>query len=110
MAKERAIQHMVSTAFWHPDGTPMSAQQFMESLFGKLAECFKDETELRALWSEPDTRKKLLTGLAEKGFGHEQLAEMQRIIDMASDRMISVSTGRFPIRCFSVMPSRNSMA
>jgi type I restriction enzyme R subunit len=24
--KERAIQHMMSTAFWHPDGTPMSAQ------------------------------------------------------------------------------------
>ncbi len=47
--KERAIQHMVSTAFWHPDGTPMSAQQFMESLFGKLPEFFKDEAELRAV-------------------------------------------------------------
>ena len=28
--KERAIQHMMATTFWHPDGTPMSAQQFME--------------------------------------------------------------------------------
>jgi hypothetical protein len=26
----------------------------------------------------PDTRKRLLQGLAEKGFGGEQLAEMQR--------------------------------
>src|ERR1022692_2357526 len=24
--KERTIQHMVATTFWHPDGTPMSAQ------------------------------------------------------------------------------------
>ena len=88
--KERAIQHMVSTAFWHPDGTPMSAQQFMESLFGKLPEFFKDEAELRALWSAPDTRKKLLMGLAEKGFGHEQLAEMQKIIDAEKSDLFDV--------------------
>ena len=34
--KARTIQHMMCTTFWHPDGTPMSAQQFMEMLFGKL--------------------------------------------------------------------------
>ncbi len=28
---------MMMTTFWHPDGTPMSAQQFMELLFGILA-------------------------------------------------------------------------
>lgn len=78
--KERAIQHMLMTSFWHPDGTPMSAQQFMELLFGKLPEFFKDEAELRAIWSAPDTRKQLLQGLAEKGFGRDQLAEMQQII------------------------------
>ena len=77
--KERTIQHMMATSFWHPDGTPMSAQQFMEALFGKLPEFFKDEEELRALWSAPDTRRKLLEGLAEKGFGKDQLAEMQKI-------------------------------
>ena len=70
--KARTIQHMMVTTFWHPDGTPMSAQQFMEMLFGKLPEFFKDEAELRALWSAPDTRAKLLQGLAEKGFGREQ--------------------------------------
>jgi type I restriction enzyme, R subunit len=88
--KERAIQHMMSTAFWHPDGTPMSAQQFMESLFGKLPEFFKDEAELRALWSVPDTRKKLLQGLAEKGFGHDQLEEMQRIINADKSDLFDV--------------------
>jgi type I restriction enzyme R subunit len=88
--KERTIQHMVSTAFWHPDGTPMSAQQFMESLFGKLPEFFKDEADLRRLWSIPDTRKKLLEGLSEKGFGHEQLAEMQRIISAEKSDLFDV--------------------
>ena len=59
----------------------MSAQQFLELLFGKLSEFFKDEAELRSLWSNPLTRKMLLVGLAEKGFGPEQLGEMQKIID-----------------------------
>lgn len=88
--KERSIQHMMATTFWHPDGTPMSAQQFMELLFGKLPEFFKDEAELRAIWSAPDTRKKLLEGLAEKGFGHEQLAEMQQIIDAEKSDLFDV--------------------
>jgi type I restriction enzyme R subunit len=79
--KARQIQHMSATSFWHPDGTPMSAAQFMEALFGKLPEFFKDEDELRVIWSAPDTRRKLLEGLAEKGFGKDQLAEMQVIID-----------------------------
>lgn len=88
--KIRTIQHMMTTSFWHPDGTPMSAQQFMEMLFGKLPDFFKDEQELRALWSVPDTRAKLLQGLAEKGFGHDQLAEMQKIIDAEKSDLFDV--------------------
>ena len=81
---------MMMTTFWHPDGTPMSAQQFMEMLFGKLPEFFKDEAELRTLWSAPDTRAKLLQGLAEKGFGRDQLAEMQKIIDAEKSDLFDV--------------------
>ena len=88
--KARSIQHMMCTTFWHPDGTPMSAQQFMEMMFGKLPEFFRDEAELRALWSRPDTRKKLLHGLAEHGFGGEQLAEMQKIIDAEKSDLFDV--------------------
>ena len=88
--KERTIQHMTSTTFWHPDGTPMSAQQFMVMLFGKLPDFFQSEAELRALWSVPNTRAKLLQGLAEKGFGHDQLAEMQKIIDAEKSDLFDV--------------------
>jgi len=88
--KARTIQHMMVTSFWHPDGTPMSAQQFMEMLFGKLPGFFKNEAELRALWSAPDTRAKLLQGLAEKGFGKDQLAEMQRIINAEKSDLFDV--------------------
>ena len=88
--KSRTIQHMTVTSFWHPDGTPMSAQQFMEALFGKLPYFFRDEDELRTLWSAPDTRRKLLEGLAEKGFGRDQLSEMQKIIDAEKSDLFDV--------------------
>jgi len=90
--KARTIQHTMVTTFWHPDGTPMSSQEFIETLFGKLPDLFKDEEELRALWSLPDTRAKLLQGLAEKGFGREQMAEMQRIIDAEKSDLFDVLT------------------
>jgi type I restriction enzyme R subunit len=88
--KARTIQHMMVTTFWHSDGTPMSAQQFVETLFGKLPELFTDEAELRAIWSDPLTRARLLQGLAEKGFGREQMAEMQRIIDAEQSDLFDV--------------------
>ena len=88
--KDRTIQHMMMTTFWHPDGTPMSSQQFMGLLFGKVPDFFHNEEELRALWSVPDTRKKLLEGLAEKGFGRDQLAEMQKCIDAEKSDLFDV--------------------
>lgn len=62
----------------------------MEMLFGKLPEFFKDEEELRIIWSLPSTRAKLLEGLAEKGLGHDQLAEMQKIIDAEKSDLFDV--------------------
>ena len=88
--KERTIQHMMMTTFWHPDGTPMSAQQFMELLFGKLPDFFQSEAELRALWSAPDTRAKLLQGLADKDFGHDKLVAMQQLIDAEKSDLFDV--------------------
>lgn len=88
--KERTIQHMMCTSFWHPDGTPMSSTQFMEALYGRLPEFFKDEDELRKIWSAPDTRKQLLEGLSEKGFGYQQLAEMQKIIEAENSDLFDV--------------------
>ena len=97
--KERTIQHMVSTTFWHADGTPMSAQQFMEMLFGKLPEFFKNEDELRALWSDPDTRAKLLIGLAEKGFGSATAAPRCRKSSMPRKAIYSMCWHMSLTRC-----------
>ncbi len=78
--KERTIQHMIATSFWSPDGKPISSAQFIEQLFGELPSFFKDEDEIRKLWSRPDTRQRLLDGLEEKGYGQEQLIDLSRMI------------------------------
>jgi type I restriction enzyme R subunit len=88
--KERSIQHMMMTTFWHPNGTPMSAQEFMELLFGKLPDFFQSEEELRKLWSAPDTRAKLLAALAEKDFPRASLVEMQKIIGAENSDLFDV--------------------
>ncbi|MCC5868061.1 MAG: DEAD/DEAH box helicase family protein [Gammaproteobacteria bacterium] len=88
--KERTIQHMSATSFWSSDGTPISAAQFIRRLFGDLPELFKDEDELRALWGRPDTRKKLLEGLEEKGYGAEQLAEVGKLIEAENSDLYDV--------------------
>ena len=88
--KARQIQSMTATTFWSADGTPMSAAQFLESLYGVLPEFFKNEDELRALWSSPDTRKALLAGLSDKGFSKEPLLEMQRAIEAENSDLFDV--------------------
>ena len=88
--KERTIQHMMATTFWSPDGKPMSAAEFIERLFGELPELFKDEDELRALWSQPDTRKALLESLADRGYSGEQLIEITRMIDAQKSDLFDV--------------------
>jgi type I restriction enzyme R subunit len=88
--KERTLQSMMATSFWSPDGKPISAAQFVERLYGELPRLFKDEGELRRLWSNPDTRRTLLDGLAEKGFAGEQLAEISRLINAEKSDLYDV--------------------
>ncbi len=88
--KERIIQHMMATTYWSPDGTPISAAQFIEKLFGELPKLFKDEDELRSLWGKPDTRKALLEKLAEAGFGLEHLAEIATMINAEKSDLFDV--------------------
>jgi type I restriction enzyme R subunit len=88
--KTRSIQHISSTSYWGPDGKPLSPAQFLESLFGALPDFFKNEDELRTLWADPATRKALLNGLADKGFGRDPLREMQRIIDAEKSDLYDV--------------------
>ncbi len=71
---------MISTSFWSPDGKPLSAAEFLKSLFGELAKLFKTENELRAIWQEPKNRRELLEKITALGFGPVELEEFQKLI------------------------------
>lgn len=88
--KEREIQHMMSTSFWSADGKPISSEEFLSNLFGELPNLFKSEDELRTLWSNPMTRRTLLEKLADAGFGKDDLAMLQKLIDAEKSDLFDV--------------------
>lgn len=88
--KEREIQHMISTSFWSADGKPISAEEFLNGLFGTLPKFFKDEKELRVLWSDPATRKNLLEQLTELGYGRDKLYNLQKLINAEKSDLFDV--------------------
>lgn len=88
--KERTFQHQMSTSFWSPDGKPMTAGEFVERLFGEIPALFREEEELRAIWSRPDTRRAMLEGLSEKGYGEEQLTAISRLINAEKSDLYDV--------------------
>jgi len=88
--KEREIQHMISTSFWSADGSPISAEEFLNNLFGELPKLFGSEEELRALWSNPTTRKILLQKLEEAGFPKSDLITLQSLVEMEKSDLYDV--------------------
>lgn len=88
--KEHQIEHSVATTFIGPDGKPMTVQEFLNSLYGKLPALFSSEEELRKIWSNPLTRKVLLDRLAEAGFDKDELSTLQKIIDAEKSDLFDV--------------------
>ena len=50
-------------------------------MFDDLPQFFEGEDQLRAIWSDPTTREKLLEDLSEAGYDAEKLESMKDLID-----------------------------
>ncbi|MDA7950095.1 MAG: DEAD/DEAH box helicase family protein [Pirellulaceae bacterium] len=84
--KTLQVKHMTETSFWGPDGQPMTAEMFIQQLFGKLPDFYTTEQELRDIWSDPTTRKGLLERLDEAGYNLEALKTLRDLVaDPESD-------------------------
>src|SRR3989339_707028 len=88
--KEREIQHMVSTSFWGADGKPISVEEFLHNMFGALPDFFKNEAELRQIWSNPITRKTFLEQISKQGFGLDELETLQKMIEAEDSDLFDV--------------------
>lgn len=88
--KEREIQHMISTSFWSADGKPVSAEEFIQGMYGKLPELFDTEEQLREIWSNPTTRGILLKKLEDFGYGKGELTSLQKLVNAENSDLFDV--------------------
>lgn len=70
----------VDTRYIDENGKPLTAKEFLEKLVGELPAIYQDETQLRKIWANPETRKELLERLGDLGFDSEQLESMRKMV------------------------------
>ena len=85
-----SIKHIKSDMFWGPDGVPVSAEDFLKMMFGKLPDFFNDEADLREQWSSPITRRELLNKMADQGYGEDVLKQIRSLIDAEGCDLLDV--------------------
>jgi type I restriction enzyme, R subunit len=100
--KERKIEHMIKTSFWSADGKPISAEEFLQKMYGKLPEFFKNEDELRKIWSDPITRNGFLKKLEGAGYGTIELKRLQQLVNAENSDLFDVL--EYVSSSFSIKP------
>ena len=88
--REIEIDYMMTTTFWGPNGKQMTAAEFLKYLFGELPNFYKDEDDLRKIWSDPLTRIELLTRLANHGLSSDDLEKIQDLISATESDLYDV--------------------
>jgi type I restriction enzyme R subunit len=76
--KVRQIKHISSVMYWSTEGKPITGKEFIARMFDDLPHFFENEDQLREIWSNPDTREKLLSDLTESGYDAEKTREYER--------------------------------
>lgn len=72
----------IETRYLDPTtGKHLSSEEFLQKIAGNLPKLYKDEAQLRLLWSDPDTREQLLHQLANIGLDKEQFADLQKMFE-----------------------------
>ena len=88
--RTRRIKFINDVMFWGADGKPISAQEFIEEMFGRLPDFFSSSEDLHQIWADPDTRDALLEKLEEAGYGEDVLRDIRKIIDAENCDLLDV--------------------
>jgi type I restriction enzyme R subunit len=88
--KVREFEFTMTTTFWGPNGEQITVEQFLKNLFGELPSFYKNEADLRKIWSDPLTRSELLTKLGEQGFSLVDLGKIQELISATESDLYDV--------------------
>lgn len=71
----------IETTYVGADGIPLRTHEFLEYLVGILDDFFKDEAQLREIWSDPLKREELLEKLRSMQIDEVQLEELTAIFE-----------------------------
>ncbi|MCF7976994.1 MAG: DEAD/DEAH box helicase family protein [Chromatiaceae bacterium] len=88
--KARKIAYLATTTYWSPEGKPISATEFLQRLFGDLSGLVADEDQLRATWSDPDSREQLVAQLEDRGYDQDRLDDIRRLVDAPDSDLYDV--------------------
>lgn len=88
--KIREFEFVMTTTFWGPNGEQITVEQFLKNLFGELPSFYKNEADLRRIWSDPLTRSELLTKLSDQGFSLVDLGKIQELISATESDLYDV--------------------
>ncbi|MDD3303203.1 MAG: DEAD/DEAH box helicase family protein, partial [Candidatus Gracilibacteria bacterium] len=81
----------IETRYLDPiTGKHLSSEDFLKKIIGDLPTFYKDEHQLRELWSNPETRDELLHNLANIGLDTEQLEDLKRIFEAQDSDIFDV--------------------
>lgn len=86
----RRIKFINNIMFWGADGKPVSAQKFIEEMFGRLPDFFQSSADLHKIWSDPETREALLDKMNEAGYGKDILCDIRKLIDAENCDLLDV--------------------
>ena len=86
----RRIKFINSIMFWGADGKPVSAQKFIEEMFGRLPDFFQSSEDLHKMWADPETREALLDKMNEAGYGKDILCDIRKLIDAENCDLLDV--------------------
>lgn len=71
----------IETRYIDPEtGKLLSSKDFLEKLVQQLPMLYRDEAQLRQIWSDPETREDLLSHLSNIGIGADQLEDLTHML------------------------------
>lgn len=81
----------IETRYIDPEtGKLLSSKDFLMKLTSKLPTFYRDEAQLRKIWSDPETREDLLTHLASIGIGADQLEDLTRMFEAENSDIFDI--------------------
>lgn len=82
----------IETRYIGEDGKPLTAEQYLLSLVGKLPALYQSEEQLRTLRSDPKMREELLAELKRIGLDEEHFKLLQEMFEAPESDLFDVLT------------------